>query len=110
MPRSVCAFCKPRYARWLKPLSLRPPTSVTRPTRIFLVVVLPPGVDVAPQAVSSDSNMSNETPRVSKRMRERVMNFPLVYPVIGRRWPSVAYVRGCEQLRGEEFSTCILLM
>ncbi|HKW20825.1 MAG TPA: hypothetical protein VJO13_05575, partial [Ktedonobacterales bacterium] len=24
-------------------------------------------------------------------------------------WPSVAYVRGCEQLRGEEFSTCILL-
>src|SRR5581483_4552640 len=97
MPSSVLAFSRPRSARWLKPLSLRPPTSVTSPTLNFLVLVPPPVMLVAPHAVKSDSSMSNETPSERYLMRERVMRFPLSYDTVGHLWPSVAYVRGREQ-------------
>src|SRR5436853_7144855 len=42
MPKSLAAFCRPRYARWLKPRSLSPPMSVIRPTLklLFDVVVV----------------------------------------------------------------------
>src|SRR3954465_5753205 len=45
MPSSVCARCNPTNDRWLKPRSLRPPMSVTRP--IFLPEPLPPDDVVA---------------------------------------------------------------
>src|SRR5262249_20946902 len=49
------------------------------PTRNFFVDVPPPPVLlVAPHADKSDSNMSNETPSVRNRMRERAMRFPLI--------------------------------
>src|SRR6266545_3148591 len=42
MPSSRSARCRPTKDRWLKPRSLRPPMSVTRPT----LIVFPPGAVV----------------------------------------------------------------
>src|ERR1051325_11029447 len=44
-PSFAFASCSPTYARWLKPLSLRPPTSVTSP------IFLPDAVEVVGDVV-----------------------------------------------------------
>src|SRR5919202_6316366 len=45
VPSFFFASCTPRYARWLKPRSLSPPTSVTRPTLNDDVLAPPPPPD-----------------------------------------------------------------
>src|SRR6266508_3330152 len=81
-PRSLCAFWRPTYARWLNPRSFRPPTSVTSPTLnsfaacvvVSPVVVEPPPPPPLPPQPASSSAAAATAPIQCPLMR-RLMGF-----------------------------------
>src|SRR5690348_5818678 len=76
MPSSLLAFCKPWFASELKPLSLRPPVSVTRPTLMVCAEEPPPVLLVPPQAASTGSSSIRQVASATRRMRVRDMQSP----------------------------------
>src|SRR5690242_20467268 len=85
MPSSFLAFCKPWFASELKPLSLRPPVSVTRPTLIVFAEEPPPVLLVPPQAASTGSSSIRQVASATRRMRVRDMQSPSPPSVIDTR-------------------------
>src|SRR5690348_13800647 len=105
MPSSLLAFCKPWFASELKPLSLRPPMSVTRPTLMVFAEEPPPVLLVPPQAASTGSSSIRQVASATRRMRVRDMQSPS--PPSGERRAGAPFATAPDEnpARGREGSS-----